>query len=101
MSAAWYSVAILFLALCLKNHQCQDAPEKESRKSNQVELNFKDQETPSEQLFLNRGMKKRWKDTKLKLENSIFKSRIEVLGEIFRARVEELKRDTKVALKQV
>lgn len=48
-------------------------------------------ETASQHLFLNLGYKKRLKDSKSKLENAILKSKVEVLGEIFKKHVDRLK----------
>lgn len=39
---------------------------------------------------------KKWKNSKSNNENNIFKSKIEILGEIFRKRVDYLKVDNKV-----
>lgn len=81
---------------CEHNVPPTDRPPSDLKKYNQAELSVNLHESASEQLFLNLGMKKRWKDTNSKLENAIFKSRIEVLGEIFRTRVDILKADSKV-----
>lgn len=96
------NVFVLILIICRFN----DARDIENNQSssefkilNRGEVNGNVNEGGSEQkLFLNLGARKKWKVTQSKLENTIIKSKIEVLGEIFRKRVDYLKADNKVSV---